>query len=74
MKLTTLKQVEDQEYVIWLKAYNDRNSHAERWFSDSGFSTDTIKVNFLFSENGYNVYESYSDPASVDYLYIIQSL
>jgi hypothetical protein len=46
---------------------------AEQWFREVFDSNDTVYVRFLFEEGGAKVFEAYTDPGSVDYLYIIQS-
>lgn len=68
----TLADLKFQEHVIRIHTAKDPKDAAEDFFYSNFGTKEDVKVRSLFSEDGKEVYESYIDAGSVDYLYIIQ--
>lgn len=69
-KISDLKH---QEYVIDIAGtFKEIHTAAVKWFQENFFEIKAkeVKVKLLFTEGTIDVYECYTDPGSVDYLYI----
>lgn len=69
----TISDLRYQDNVERINKGTSPEAVAEQWFKSVFDSNDPVYVRFLFEEDGEKVFEAYTDPGSVDYLYIIQS-
>lgn len=67
----TIADLKYQDNVISVMFAANIQDKAQQFFQQAGIE-GMPKVNYLFSEGGMRVWESYVDSGSVDYLYIIQ--